>query len=394
MNENESLCEDYNIQSINELCIKMRGEYLLTKNNNYEEKPFNIILASSDLYLRENYHSDIISSIISQKPEYVYLFIDYLNLFEKNKINKNNYINPKVTREENKIDILIKDDKTMHCIIIENKINNAGDTYRQLLKYYCSLTEKFYTVDVIVYLSIDGKKRPDRATWLPEDHQLGFDNKLIYCAVSNNSSIDLINGFLSKCLLATQTVQENSFFQQYISLLFYLGRNQMDYQLMEDFYTEMKKSDIYSTAVNIKSMIAELCKFRTMRSYKNFEDEQRHKPFKEIKLWTTNWTLRGIPEIPNEDIYVSIDSQYEENTKINFTIGHPNAKYDLIRIILETLGLFEEFICSGNNDYCKEFSFPNEEDIFYRFLENFLHLFEINKEEIKKKIDTAFPVAL
>lgn len=99
------------------------------------ETPFNIILASSELYYRENYHSDIIAAII-KRGDFYRMFIRWLNLLHKCvEIDYNNYADIKVEREEGRIDILIKSDASKHCIIVENKINNASDMDRQLPRY-------------------------------------------------------------------------------------------------------------------------------------------------------------------------------------------------------------------------------------------------------------------
>jgi hypothetical protein len=216
------------LTNIDELCSSLK-EFSLTKIYSEKTDPFNIILAASDLYYRENFHSDIISYILNYKKEYIYYFIKYVNNISENKIEPKNYIAPIIKREENRIDVLIKDEKSMHCTIIENKINNAGDTFRQLPKYYCFLKNNGYEIDGIIYLSLDGKKRPDRSTWTRNDHELVLDNIITYCAVSDNDNNDLVNGFLKKCILNANKIDENAFFSQYTDLLLYLRRNQMDY---------------------------------------------------------------------------------------------------------------------------------------------------------------------
>jgi hypothetical protein len=207
MNVNELSYDEF-MEKINDLCCRIRGSYPSQNNNHYEKEPFNIILASYDLFYRENYHSDIISFILKDK-KYVVLFIKYLKTIGKNEIKYEDYLNPIVTRENDRIDVLIKDVKTKHCIIIENKIHNAKDTTRQLPNYYCLLTNKGYNVDVIVYLTLDGQKNIDKITWTPQDHKLGLDEIILFCTVSNKSDSDFINGFLCKCLLEANSTLEN-----------------------------------------------------------------------------------------------------------------------------------------------------------------------------------------
>jgi hypothetical protein len=95
-------------------------------NKNNIKEPFNIILAASDIYYRENYHSDIIAYILQYKKLYLNNFIKYINLNKQENqegIDVKYYKKYEIIREEGKIDILIKNDETKHCVIVENKIS-------------------------------------------------------------------------------------------------------------------------------------------------------------------------------------------------------------------------------------------------------------------------------
>jgi hypothetical protein len=306
-------------------------------------------------------------------------------MFENNCIEDINYIDSKVTREENRIDILIKDDKTMHCILVENKINNAGDTSRQLPKYYCSLIDNGYKVDAIIYLSIDGNKQPDKSTWRPDDRKLGLEKIITYCAVSNQSESDLVNGFLNKCLLEAEYIQENTFFRQYIDLLLYLRRNQMDKQLMEKFYNQMQEEDNYNTALSLCLMLNDLIEYRKGRFYEKYLHNPN--PFLAIKKYSEGLFFENIPDITEENIKIDIIFE-EKNTEIIFWIDEPNIKYDLIEIILDTLCLTNDFTYDKDNYYHKEFVFSSEEKMFIKFIEKFLSSLKENVVKIKKIAET------
>jgi hypothetical protein len=88
------------IKKIVDLCIVFKKLHV-SKDEDYKiNKHFNIILAASDLYYRENFHSDIIAYILNHKNEYVKYFINYLNIIGKTRIDIENYSNPIINREE------------------------------------------------------------------------------------------------------------------------------------------------------------------------------------------------------------------------------------------------------------------------------------------------------
>ena len=132
-------------------------------------------------------------------------------------INKDLYVNAKVESqypvdcngEKGFIDIFISGDK--HCIIFENKINNASDTYNQLPKYYGFCSQK-YTVDAIVYLPLSDNKTPDKGTW---DGKLlkEIEEKLIVLNAFKYNKINFIDGIMtdmSECLVYGLYVLFNS----------------------------------------------------------------------------------------------------------------------------------------------------------------------------------------
>ena len=78
-------------------------EYI--KKNNFEENyPFNIFELISDIYYRENFHSDIIAQLFKNE-------IILKNFLKFIGANESAYKNAEVEREESKIDILIKTEK-------------------------------------------------------------------------------------------------------------------------------------------------------------------------------------------------------------------------------------------------------------------------------------------
>lgn len=83
-------------------------------------------------------------------------------------IDNMNYSEAVVVREQAMIDILISSEESKRAIVIENKINNAGDMPRQLPRYYDYVSKK-YILDAIVYLPLDFNKKPNMDDWTEED---------------------------------------------------------------------------------------------------------------------------------------------------------------------------------------------------------------------------------
>jgi hypothetical protein len=274
---------------------------------NVAKKPFNLLLASSDVYYRENFHSEIIAAIL-EIPNYRWNFFDLLNRLVSDVIRPQNYSEVLVKVEDGKIDILVEDQRSKHCIIIENKLNNAGDQPRQIPRYVDRQQSRGFRIDAVVYLSLDGSKRPDRSTWTIPDTELCEPIQFAYLTAFNNTTSDLVNGFLVSSMTTNRSVQELSFLQQYKDLLEYIGRNQMDMLLMEKFYQQISDIEKYQTAQSVKSMLNDLTTYRRERLYNHFVNN--YSPFDGIQRWSINDTLFvGIKKLTNENVKLDMYSE-------------------------------------------------------------------------------------
>ena len=126
----------------------------------------NLFMLISDQYQKENLHSDILKEILDTKgaheegDRFLMAFIDYLNKrLGDRRINKEFYKNAFVDREKDRIDIAIKDAKSKRAIIIENKINAAPDMDQQIPRYWAKLEKQGYTIDLVVYLILNGRNK-------------------------------------------------------------------------------------------------------------------------------------------------------------------------------------------------------------------------------------------
>ena len=187
------------------LCKPIGYDYKLnsSRNKSMEINPFEV---ASNTFYKENFHSDVIRELLDPHGShkegslFLYLFIDAINNQDKTTICKLDYQDVEVIREMNRIDVLIKSERSKHCIILENKINNAGDMVRQIPRYYDVMIGKGFVVDRIIYLPLDVNKMPDKSDWSDADKQhidpLITIMPAFYTNHLMNIRIDPINKFL------------------------------------------------------------------------------------------------------------------------------------------------------------------------------------------------------
>jgi PD-(D/E)XK nuclease superfamily protein len=346
---------------------------------NVVEKPFNLILASSDFYYQENFHSEIMAAIL-EIADYRRNFFDLLNRLVGDVIRPQDYSEASVKVEDAKIDILIEDQKSKHCIIIESKLNNAGDQPRQIPRYVDRQQSRGFRIDTVIYLSLDGSKRPDQSTWTIRDTELCGPVQFIYLAAFNNTTSDLVNGFLVPSMTTNCSIQEFSFFQQYKDLLEYIGRNQMDMLLMEKFYQQISDIEKYQTAQSLRLMLSELPTYRRERLYNHFLNN--YFPFDGIHRWSTNDTLFvGIKRLTNENVKLDMFSE-EKWTRVQLWIQDPRLENDLIGDLLNGTELKSRFEKKKNNFYEAIFTFPSQESELYKFVRDLLSQLEISVADL------------
>ena len=204
------------------------------------ELGFNVFKIISDYYYRETFHGDILYAILSPDSGhgegnlYVNLFIDLINhtgkkidYYDKVSVEKEYGTND--GENAGRIDLLIMGEVrgVRHCIIIENKLNNAVDTYQQLPKYYNDLKSKDYIIDAFVYLPLDPNKEPDKKGW-KDDVKTIIDEKLVIIPAYAPNRINLINNWLKSAEERTQNHDVGFVIKHYKSLLNNLTIDIMD----------------------------------------------------------------------------------------------------------------------------------------------------------------------
>lgn len=247
---------------------------------------FNVFLAISDVYYRENFHSDFMAMLLDPSSPHqegsLFLqgFVEMLNKKlkqdGKNRTIKGDWYGRYTqvfrevgNREKGKIDILIKGSK--HLIIVENKINNAADMERQLPRYVEYVMDKYgdCTLDAIVYLPLSEKdgegneKKPDDSTWLPGDHEK-VDGKLMIIPAykdTDSNKVNIVENWLTPCLSNCHDTDTKSVVKQYIELVKTLNYNMKD---TKDIFELAKlfenNGDYVATYQALSEMWNELCK--------------------------------------------------------------------------------------------------------------------------------------
>ncbi|MFP3592820.1 hypothetical protein [Chryseobacterium sp. SIMBA_038] len=291
--------------NISEFLIK---SVLLSKQ--YEEKKsrkldlgYNIFTTISNYYYRENFHSDILKSILENtKSDTFNLFIKFLNSskFGLN-INSDDFSNAVFYREKERIDILILDDFSKKAIIIENKINNASDTERQLPKYFDRISID-YDVVAIVYLTLDSSKTPDRFDWT-EDEIEKLEDKIVLIPSMIDKIPNLVEDFLNPATLLVRDLDINSTIRQYSKLIQYLNYNSMDSISLEKFYKTILEQDNLNTAISIQNMLNDLPAYLALR----IEDKYLQKCFPFIKLWRYSNSIAVFEGFEIEKLYFKLD---------------------------------------------------------------------------------------
>jgi len=241
------ILDDYN------KAIEKRSEYKLG---------FNIFSLVSDTYKKENFHSEIIAEILSPNANsrpaskheegqvFLEAFLDYINVDKKNYQNDVRVINEKGTdKEENgRMDILIQ--SNTHAVIIENKINDAGDQKNQLLRYYHDCIKKKKQVDAIIYLTKNGKKSPPYNNWLESDNTTQCDVKTIEeirNIVRQMAAFDIkepsltLYKWLEKCINQSSKEDNKFILKQYSQLLKSIRGFILETDALKDYYEYIAK---------------------------------------------------------------------------------------------------------------------------------------------------------
>ncbi|MCK3686177.1 PD-(D/E)XK nuclease family protein [Maribellus sp. YY47] len=209
----------------------------------------------------ENFHSDILASLVDpsglhhQKDGFLQLFIQFLNQHYQTAIANKDFEHAIVIRETGRIDIWIRDEKSKQSIIIENKITNAPDMYNQLDRYFDYAENCKYSVQAMVYLSVDGNKKAPATL----DNRMHLVKNI---GAFTNTESDLGAGWLAPCLNRTDNRAASSFLFQYISLIKHLANKNMKTNIMEQFYQFLSTNNGMEAVNSISEMRDKITAYR------------------------------------------------------------------------------------------------------------------------------------
>ena len=211
------------------------------------------------------------------------MFIDLLNKINpQNHIEKGDFENSQVVREENRIDILITDSVSKKVIIIENKINDATDTNRQLPRYVEVIKNNYkdYELVAIAYITLKSHKAPDTTGWTEVEKAEIFSLLKNFPSFGYDKSINLYNDWIIPSILESNNIDSSFILRQYGNLLRHLTTNDMDTVILEKFHASISEKDKLKTAISIRNMLNDLPEYLAIRIENRYKNNCN--PF---KLW-------------------------------------------------------------------------------------------------------------
>ena len=355
--------------------IKEREE----KQGKRMETGFNLFYLISDHYYRETFHSDIIAALLSPKEKhgggnlYLNLFLDMIG------VDKSNYQDAKVHKEYGtndgtlggRIDIFIEGGNK-HCVVVENKLNNAGDTYKQLPKYYHYLDNNKYNIDKFVYLPLNPYKTPDKSDWSDEE-RIFIDGKLKILPAFLEGEPNLIDNWLEIAEKKTENEDARFIIKQYVTVLRNLTNSIMNAKSLKSFYNEMIEGDNLKTALSVRDMLNDLPEYMAKRIVDKYSSN--YEPFEKVFLFSTSSQKAAVlHEAKVKEILISVDiyCSVQGYTIVFFNRqgNIPEDEFQGIKNSLDSLKDFKKRIKENNQyEFCLRF---NEEDKVLSFVDGLL----------------------
>jgi hypothetical protein len=307
---------------------------------------YNLFTVSSYNSYLENFHSDVIAILLNsderhkQKDLFLNLFLDYL-ISQGVELKKDDYMLCEIRREKGRIDIWIKDNTSKKSIIIENKINNAGDQENQLENYFNYAKNAGFEVDSIVYLTLNGIKNA------PLTDISELNEKIINISAFTNNRNDLSNGWLLKCYEHSQDEDNRSFIFQYLKLIKHLSQVGMDKQIKDEFYSVINKENGFEKTKAIAELVNKLEEYRADLFFTRVNND--FLPFKKNYRWRPNhWLFENYSD---NGIIFKLDVHFHSDGSARIDFWNPNQPEEIQKLNtltkLNSISLLEEFEYGG-----------------------------------------------
>jgi hypothetical protein len=333
---------------------------------------FNLFAIISDIYHRENLHSDMLKALIDpqgghgEQEKFLALFLAFL-VEQGARINPTNYRQARVIREENKIDLLIADSGSKSAVIVENKINDAGDMPRQIPRYLEYVRQLHYNCDAIVYLRLSGHSSPDTTGWTEQERKTVAALLTVICAYDETPN-DLFTGWIQKCEQAARNPDAVHVLSHYGRLLKKLGANVMNKPVMEGFYQIIVEGDNLKTALSLKAMVDDLVRYRVERIIDHFKGDLA--PFTKVANWHDDDAY--FTGVFWEGAHLGIDvGVLEESYSFLFWDREDDiAKNGRAEAMLQKMNCLQDYQFSDGG-FRKTFAFPADEKALYDHIRAF-----------------------
>ena len=189
---------------------------------------FNAFALVSDTYYRENFHSDVIRAILDPRSGhgegvlFLEKFVKFISAEAKTdvlaKALREVVVNDsvEVVREEGRIDVKIKSESPKWTIIVENKINGAGDMERQIPRYIEQCRERGENVVAVVYITASVKGLPSQDGWKVNDDIMVEPLLVPVIGYSETQSVrNLAEDWIGPCALAAHGFHAKAILEQY-----------------------------------------------------------------------------------------------------------------------------------------------------------------------------------
>jgi len=395
----EKFIDDYN--SLIDNHFKVISDFLSNKDlieiakkyreemSNPPELGFNLFNMISEIYYRENLHSDIIARILDingshvEGNKFLFLFIDFLNEMNPTlKIEQNDFKDAIVLREKGRIDISILSNASGKAIIIENKIYGAEDQHRQIPRYFEHISGIDFTTVSVVYLGLKHTSKPNQHEWTDDDKKNIANVLTIVNVVDDSEKNNLINGWLKECMEKTTNEDTKFVIKQYVELLKFLGGKAMNIPLMDKFYDFVIKDanwktidDVINSVTDMKSQLVIYLGNRIVKKFDGCSSPFSNPYFKSQGEY--NFAIFEDCKINSKTYRFDVEV-YEFYYDLRFYEMTNEGKRRSATELLKSIDYFKapnhDGFDIGDPDYgdYRCFSFPDEENKMYDFVEQFL----------------------